>query len=68
MTVRENSKVQVVVRGQPRTVSVGKRKPTGGFVARLRAPYTGNSVRGTLRETAVGLRFTPTNRDSLNNL
>lgn len=63
------SVVVMTVRGKQRTVYFGSERADGSFPARLRAPKTGNSIRGTLRANRKGvLRFTPTNPDSLNNL
>lgn len=63
--VRENSVVELTVRGAKRRVSVGEKRSDGSYEARLRAPLTGNSVRGVLRSTRQGLRFTPTNQESM---
>ena len=59
----------VVVRGAVRRVFYDPTSTkSGGYVARLRAPRTGNSIRGMLKRTSVGWRFYPSNRDSLNAL
>lgn len=47
--------------GQQRRVELGRRREDGSWSARVRMPGTGNSVRGTLRQTSMGLRFKATN-------
>lgn len=66
--LRANSMVQMTVRGQTRNVYLGNQREDGSYSARLRAPVTGNSIRGVVRSTSVGLRFTPSNRSSLSQL
>lgn len=57
MSVKENSVVNVSAYGKRRKVYVGSKRNDGSYSARVREPYTGNSVRGVLRVTQVGLRF-----------